>query len=96
MVRPAQGAGYEVLVDNRPQAGIYRKVVLKDNRIKGLILVNRIDNAGILLSLLGRKTDVGEFKSDLLGDRFNYAQVLGHVGREEWKRFWNAGHAVRS
>ena len=96
VVRPEKDAGYEVLTDNRPQAGIYRKLVLKDNRIKGLILVNRIDNAGVLLSLLGRKVDVSGFKDELLSDRFNYAQVLGHGGREEWQRFWNAGHAVRS
>ncbi len=96
VVRPAKDADYEVLTDNRPQAGVYRKVVLKDNRIKGLILVNRIDTAGVLLSLLSRKVDVGAFKDELLSDRFNYARVLGHSGREEWQRFWNAGHAVRS
>lgn len=96
VVRPQQDAGYEILVDNRPEAGIYRKVVLKDNRIKGLILVNRIDHAGVLLSLLARKVDVGEYKDNLLDDGFSYAQVLGHGGREEWQRFWNAGHAVRS
>ncbi len=96
VVRPTRDAGYEVMVDNRPQAGIYRKIVLKDDRIKGLILVNHIDNAGVYLSLLGRKMDVSGFKDDLLSNHFNYAQVLGHSGHEEWKRFWNAGHAVRS
>lgn len=94
VVRPAKDAGYEVLADNRPAAGIYRKLVLKDRRIKGLVLVNRIDNAGVYLSLLSRKVDVSGFQDELLGERFTYAQVLGHGGRDEWLRYLNAGHVV--
>jgi NAD(P)H-nitrite reductase large subunit len=89
VVRPKEDAGYEVLVDNRPDSNIYRKLVLKDNKIKGLILVNRIDSAGIMLSLLGRKVDVSGMKQDLMSDRFNYGHVLGQGGREEFQRFWN-------
>ena len=84
LVRPKEDAGYEELVDSRPQSGIYKKLVLKDNRIKGLILVNGIDSAGILLSLLGRKTNVADYKDELLSDRFNYAQIVGQEGNDEF------------
>jgi NAD(P)H-nitrite reductase large subunit len=94
VVRPADAAGYEVIVDQRLREGIYKKVVLKENRIKGLVLVNRIDNAGVLLSLLGRKLDVAEFKDELLSDRFSYANVLGKRGRAEWLRYAKAAETA--
>jgi NAD(P)H-nitrite reductase large subunit len=96
VVRPAAGAGCQVLTDSRPAVGIYRKLVLKDNRVRGLILVNKIDNAGVLLSLLSRKIDVGGYKDDLLTDRFSYAEVLGHGGAEEWHRYRNAAQIART
>lgn len=94
LVRPREDAGYEVLVDSLPESGVYKKLVLKGNRIKGLILVNKIDSAGVLLSLLGRKIDVTDYKDELLSDRFSYAQVLGHEGAEELFRYTNAAHGV--
>jgi nitrite reductase (NADH) large subunit len=87
VVQPAPEAGYEVLVEQRPAEGVYKKLVLKGDRIKGLVLVNRIDNAGVLLSLLGRKVDVADFKDDLLSDRFSYATVLLKGGPEELRRY---------
>jgi hypothetical protein len=68
---------------------------LKGDRIKGLVLVNRIDNAGVLLSLLGRKVNVAGFKDDLLNDRFSYATVLGKGGREEWRRYAQTSKTAR-
>ena len=95
VVQPAQEAGYEVLVQRRPAEGVYKKLVLKGDRIKGLVLVNRIDNAGVLLSLLGRKVNVAGFKDDLLNDRFSYATVLGKGGREEWRRYAQTSKTAR-
>lgn len=95
VIRPQDEEEYEVLADSRPEMGVYKKLVLKDDRIKGLILVNRIDHAGILLSLLGRKANVADLKGELLSDRFNYARVLASGGHEEMLRYWSAGCAVR-
>jgi nitrite reductase (NADH) large subunit len=96
VVRPEMNAGYEVIVDSRPESNIYKKIVLKENRIKGLILINRIDQAGVLLSLLGRKVDISDLKSVLLSDRFSYADVLRSGGDRELSRYLNAGQPVRS
>jgi NAD(P)H-nitrite reductase large subunit len=95
VIRPQDGEGYEVLVDSRPEIGVYKKLVLKDDRIKGLILVNRIDHAGILLSLLGRKVSIADLKDELLDDRFSYAKVLARGGHEEMLKYWSAGCAIR-
>ena len=94
VVRPRKDAGYEVLTDHRPHEGVYKKIVLKEGRIKGLVLVNRIDNAGVLLSLLGRKIKVDAFKEDLLDDWFSYGTVLGKGGRPEWLRYAKAPESI--
>lgn len=94
IVRHREDKDYEIMVDHRPKENVYKKVVLKENKIKGLVLVNKIDNAGVLLSLLGRKMDVSDFKSDLLSDRFSYANILGSRGHNELLRYWYAGRSV--
>jgi len=96
MVRPPENQGYEVQTDGRAGARIYKKVVLKDNRIKGLVLVNRIDNAGVLLSLLSRKVDVTGIKSELLSDGFNFGRVLGSRGAAEQARYLKASQPTES
>lgn len=96
VVRPKDDSGYEILVEKRTEQGIYKKIVLQDNIVKGLILVNKIDNAGLLLSLLGRQIDVSSFKEDLLNDNFNYARILSVLGGNELERYWHAGHTTRN
>ena len=95
-VRPKDDSGCEILVENRVEQGIYQKIVLRDNIIKGLILVNKIDRAGLLLSLLGRQIEVTDFKEDLLDDNFNYARILSALGGNELKRYLHAGHTARN
>lgn len=94
VVRPKQDEGYEVCVDERGGDRIYKKVVLKDGKIKGLVLVNKIDNAGVLLSLLGRKVDVTEFKTELLRDDFTYGRVLGSCAAAEYLRYVKASQST--
>ncbi len=63
---------FEVLVDSAPETRTYRKIVLKDNRIMGYILLNKIDRAGILTGLIREKADVTPFKDRLLKYGFGY------------------------
>lgn len=74
---PKPGSAYRTLVREESGRAVYRKIVLKDHRIKGIILLGRIDDAGVLLSLLQRKTDVSSFEDELLGDRFDFARLAG-------------------
>ncbi len=90
VVHPKEDEGYEVLVYNRPEMDVYKKLVLQDDRVKGLILVNRIDHAGVVLSLLRRRVKVTDFKEELFSDRFSFAKVLAKAGDEEMLRYWDA------
>ena len=60
----------EVLARLDEQAGVYRKLVLRDGRIVGAIFVGRIDRAGIFTGLIRRRVDVSGLKELLLSDEF--------------------------
>lgn len=67
---------YEQLVKEDEKNFVYKKVVLKENRLKGMILVNRIEQAGVMGILMKKKADVSPIKAMLLEDRFDFAKIL--------------------
>jgi len=68
----AEGREFTTLVHADHSHDCYKKVILRDGRIVGFILLNRIDRAGILTGLLEREVDVTPYQSDLLRDDFGY------------------------
>lgn len=91
VVRPKDESDYEILTVQNPFRSVYKKLVLQDNIIKGIILVNAIDSAGVLLSLLSNKTDISAFKSDILSDNFNYGKIIGAGGKSSLHKYLYAG-----
>jgi NAD(P)H-nitrite reductase large subunit len=82
---------YRILTLNQPVRNMYKKIVIDNNhRIKGLILLGKIANAGVLLSLIQRKIDVGGFEDELLGDRFDFGALLRHGGEAELSRYYTS------
>ncbi len=71
----AKKEGYEVLLRFEPEKKIYRKIALKDELIKGLIFVGKVERAGIYLNLMRRKIPVTEFKERLLDYDFGYTKL---------------------
>jgi NAD(P)H-nitrite reductase large subunit len=61
---------FEILEKYLPAQKVYRKMVLKDNVIIGVILVNEIDRAGIITGMIKDKTDVALFKNHLISGNF--------------------------
>ncbi|MHB1421022.1 MAG: NAD(P)/FAD-dependent oxidoreductase, partial [Bacillota bacterium] len=74
ITRPV-GEEYEVMSLYRPGSNLYKKVVLKDNRLVGLIMVGDISRAGVYAALIKRQTDLISVKHKLLQDDFSYASV---------------------
>ena len=62
--------GDEVLRRLDERAGTYRKLVLRDGRIVGVILIGQIERAGILTGLIRSRVDVSGLKHLLLTDQF--------------------------
>ncbi|MDQ7093116.1 FAD-dependent oxidoreductase [Desulfosporosinus sp. PR] len=74
IVKP-EGEGFTELADTAsPQD--YRKVILREGRIVGYVVLNRVDCAGGLASLMEKEVDVRSFQQDLFKENFNYANFL--------------------
>ena len=85
---PVDESPYTILIKSRPDRNIYKKIVIADNRIKGLILMGRISNAGVLFSLIQNGIDVSPFMDQLLSDRFNFGCVAEHGGKKVLEKYF--------
>jgi len=79
VVVPPDG-GYEV-VDNRKDDN-YKKVIIKDGLIAGLIFSGDIEKSGIVYNLMKDGVDVSGFKEALVADDFG----LVSLPREIWRK----------
>ncbi len=70
---PAEG--FEVLARLEPKADFYRKIVLREGRLVGAVLVGRIERSGILAGLIRKGTNVECIKQDLLRDDFGFSDL---------------------
>ena len=61
---------YKILEHFDRKKTIYKKIVLKDNKIIGGIFVNNIERAGLYTGLIRNKIDISSFKGHLLEEDF--------------------------
>lgn len=76
---------YEI-ISKEVEGRYYKKFILKENRIVGMILVGDIKPAGIVCALIKNKIDISSIKHLLLEDTFDYAKIMPLV-REFQERF---------
>jgi NAD(P)H-nitrite reductase large subunit len=71
----ADGAdgGHEVL--SSLTGSDYRKVILRDGRLEGMIFVGDISTSGIIFGLMRDRTDVSEFREAILSPEFGLANL---------------------
>ena len=62
---------------------IYKKIIYKDNKLIGFIYVNKIDRAGILTGLIKDKTDISQFKDEILKDSFGLINIPKEILEEK-------------
>jgi NAD(P)H-nitrite reductase large subunit len=65
--------GDEILVNYDSSQRIYKKLVVRENRIIGLIFVNAIERAGLYLHLMKHHLDVKGYKDQLTSQDFGLA-----------------------
>lgn len=73
IVNPKEDDAYEVLVKHDSAKNVYKKLVLKNNVIVGMLFVNDIERAGILFHLMKTHVNVRQFKQELLMETFGLA-----------------------
>lgn len=82
-----RGEGYESLIKNDSVNGNYKRIILKDNKIVGAILVgDDIDRGGILTGLIKERTTVTAFKDRLLDRDFGFVHLPREHRREKLEK----------
>ena len=71
-----EGDGYTQLRHADVEAGLYRKVVLRDGHIVGAILLNDEERVRFVRQLIAQNTDVSAYAEQLLDDDFDMASVV--------------------
>ncbi len=75
VVNPS-GPEYQEIVRSEPERGLYRKLVLRDGRLAGMIFAGEIEKAGILSGLLVQGKEAGHLVETLLSDDLSYPKLL--------------------
>lgn len=65
----------EVLKDFKPEKDLYKKIVIRKDRIVGAILVGNIERAGIYAGLIKNKIDISNIKENILREDFGIIQL---------------------
>jgi NAD(P)H-nitrite reductase large subunit len=79
MVSPPDDS-YQVLIKRGDR--IYKKVIIKDGKIQGLVFAGDIEKAGIIYNLMKDRVKVGAFKETLVADDFGLASLPEKLWRE--------------
>ncbi len=77
MIAPRDDGSYETISDADPGRRIYRKMVFRDEFLVGVVLINRIEQAGLLMSLVHNEVPIKIGRNKLLAPTFNFGQLLG-------------------
>jgi NAD(P)H-nitrite reductase large subunit len=72
---------HEILVASGP--GYYRKVVLRDNIIVGMVFAGDTSKCGLLYTLMKRKVDVRDWKESLVSDNFGLLSLPAELWRDD-------------
>ena len=75
-VDPPESAGYEVVSRIDRHRNTYRKLVLDGSRLVGMVMVNDIEQGGLLISLIQSETPLRAPGKSLLTPGFNYRKLL--------------------
>ena len=78
------GNGFQQV--QRKTKSTYRKLVLKDGRIVGAILVGQVQKGGILTTLLKKRVNVSDYVPFLMSNKINFADLLPLM-KENKERF---------
>ena len=67
-VNQKESKDYEVYVELHPEKTVYKKILIKNDRVVGFIFLGELEKAGILFNLLKNKVNVSEIKNRILSN----------------------------
>jgi NAD(P)H-nitrite reductase large subunit len=76
IVNPPRDSLYQAVVSGGRRQNRYRKLVFQGNTLVGMVLVNDIEQGGVLLSLIQNRIPVNIPRQNLLDRGFNFSRLL--------------------
>lgn len=76
VVNPPPDAAYQTLTHEDRRRGLYRKLVFEGDCLAGMVMVNRIEQGGVLLSAMHSRLPLSVAREALLDPDFNYSRLL--------------------
>lgn len=76
LVTPPEKQGYEVVRMHDQTRNVYRKLVLKSDRLVGMVMVNHVEQGGIWLAMIYNGNPLRTAPEQLLEPAFNYSRIL--------------------
>ncbi len=76
VVNSIAGPEYEVFIKHDHRRKTYRKLVFRKNCLVGAILINQVEQGGILLSLIRNEVPITIPKENLLDPGFNFRKLM--------------------
>jgi nitrite reductase (NADH) large subunit len=73
---PAPSEACEVVRAGGPDHGYYRSLVLRDNRLVGAVLINGVEQGGVLRALIERQLPLDVSPRILMSPHFNFSRLL--------------------
>lgn len=80
---PGDDPEAEILVELDMATRKYKKLVIKDNRLIGMVVFRDVDRAGLYTGLIRTKTEIGSYKDRLLAGDFGLLDMANYDHLEE-------------
>ena len=77
MVSPRESEGLESAERYDRRRNTYRKLLFREGALVGFVLVNQIEQGGVLMNLVHQGASLNGLTAEALGPRFNVGQVMG-------------------
>lgn len=72
----SMGGDFEELFYNNPDTGVYRRILLSNNRIIGVVLLGDVSGVGVLRYCIENKIDMTPWRGHIVNNWFHFAEVI--------------------
>ena len=76
LIAPSEEKGFDILKAKDSKTKTYRKLVFREDRLVGMVMVNAIEQGGVLMALIQSETPVRAPREALLKPNFNFKQLI--------------------
>lgn len=76
LIAPPEAEGFDILKVTDSRAKTYRKMVFRGDRLVGMVMVNAVEQGGVLMALIQSETPIKLPREALLKPSFNFKQLM--------------------